>query len=230
MPKKPSVSMFVMAALAGFLWTCFPSVAQGTGDAASGRRPNMVSNGSFESGSNGWRLGPLSKVDATGLLTVDDPGRAVGSDTYSAPIPVDPAMLYRLTAKIRYEGDRTALMYVRSYKGGTQVGRQRAILGTGDRPPGQWHTVSARFRPRRDADTIRLWIHSSSGATGAYSLDDIRLRHPYSAEDKMTLFLRDGEFRRHHFVSHGQVRPGISCLCFVQVPTESFDSAVDRGC
>jgi hypothetical protein len=156
------------------------------------QRGGMVRNGTFSEGSKGWRLDRLSAVadvDGSKVLAIDDTGKKVGSDIYSDPIPVESDRQYTLTARIKYEGSRTGLIYIRDHKGAKQIARQRHVLGIGDRSPGKWHTVSTSFRPHPAADNVRLWIHSSGGAVGRYCFDDIQL-FP-AKEIDVTAFFKD---------------------------------------
>ena len=167
-----------LLAMMGLLTSCPSGEAQAVHRRGTAGQPGMIENGTFSDGARGWRLGRLSAVmDADGAqaLVIDDTGPGVGSDIYSDPVPVEPGRLYTLAARIKYEGDRTALIYIRCYRAGKQLERERAILATGTMGPGQWHTVSADLKTHPDADSLRLWIHSANGAVGRYSLDDIEL-------------------------------------------------------
>jgi len=108
-------------------------------------------------------------------IKVLDPAKDDGSNTISAPIPIDARHRYLVTWQVYPVSGNGLGVYVRFYDEAGKL-TDSAHTGNPGLPVGQWLARETVAEPPEGARSLRIWIHSYQASVVTAYLDDFRIK------------------------------------------------------
>ena len=143
--------------------------------------PELINNGGFENGTDGWQIWTTAKVDIVTDQVNSGEKAALFSGTawshlYIENIPVDKNSQYTLSYWYKSHPDNVGTGYCVVRRGGSieddDAGKQSTFLNNCD---GEWHHVTKTVTTN-DADKFCLNFYTDGGGKAKFYIDDVSLK------------------------------------------------------
>ena len=169
---QPQRGIFDMKLMIPVIFALLPSLSAG------------VVNPGFDKGTEGWRLGKMSRIVNEGdnkCLEIIDSSPNSGSNVWSSSLPVTGGKYYLLSFKAKIDDGTkdkaVAGVYLRAYAKGREDNEFREKnMAAVSNDKSQWQEYHAGFKVPAGADTVKIWIHSFNSATGKILFDDFSIQ------------------------------------------------------
>jgi peptidoglycan/xylan/chitin deacetylase (PgdA/CDA1 family) len=144
-----------------------------------------LKNPGFEDLLDGWVLlekdmpTPMSSAspdaarEGSSGLRVEDNDNKLGSSLVSGRLPAKPGHTYRVTFHARSATKGKGGVYLRFHDAGKKIinGEKLPMVGI-DKSGGEWQEYTLEAVAPEGTETLAVWVHTWSGATGTIDFDD----------------------------------------------------------